>query len=93
MSDLSIDQIRQKYSHVLDMLIARCCGSNMGVRVTFIGHGHHRVATCAHKTTLDNLTACLAAISTLEGYPTEELILVDIAERPEDITIETYTAK
>lgn len=88
-----IDATRQKYSTVLDMLIAQCHGSHMGVRVAYVGHGHHLVATCIHKTTLENLSACLAAISTLEGYPTEEGILAAIARCPEDIKVETYTAK
>lgn len=93
MSDISIEQIRQRYCNVLDMLIARCSGPHKGVRVTFVGHGHHRVATCIHRTAVENLTACLAAIATLEGYPTEEMILAAITECPENITIETYTAK
>jgi hypothetical protein len=88
-----IEMARQRHSVVLNTLIAQCREPNHGVRVTFVGHGHHEVSTCIHRTTLENLSACLAAIATLEAYPNEDGLLRAIAECPESIRITTYTTK
>lgn len=46
---------------------------SMGVRVEYIGHGHHTVSTCIYRTTEENKAACLSAIAILEGMTVEQL--------------------
>ena len=62
-----------------------------GVRVHYIGSGEHTVATCIHRTTIDNYNACLAAIATLEGQTPDELLAM-VARDWTSMIIEVYTA-
>jgi hypothetical protein len=55
----------------LERILTQYVTGVYGVRVTFVGHGNHALSTCAHRTTADNLLACLKALAALEGYADE----------------------
>lgn len=47
-----------------------------GVRVHYVAHGDHTVATCVYKTTEENKRACFEAIAALEGVTYNQLMSI-----------------
>jgi hypothetical protein len=47
-----------------------------GIRVTYRGHETHTVQTCAHRSTADNLRACIRALAALESVTDEQMVVI-----------------